>query len=454
MTKVSFCGIGGSGMSALAQILKLKGFEVRGSDRSFDQGRDVDNKAALEDFGIEIFKQDGSAVSDDLDTLYISTAVEETIPDVREALKKGVSIQKRSDLLAKIFHEYKYNVAIGGTSGKTTTTAMLGYVLDVLGKKPCMINGGLLQNYKEQKGIANIIYNNGDTCVIEADESDGSIEKYVPYISVINNISIDHKPINELVELFKRFAERAKEAAVINLDCEYTKEIKPKDKRLVTFSLKDKGADFYASDIETVEDGTKYKFEGKEFKLKLIGKFNVENALCAIACASILGVDKFDAAKALEGFLGTSRRLELVGIKHGVSVIDDFAHNPHKVLGSMSALKAYGGRLIVMFQPHGFTPMRAMGREIIEAYAKYMSNDDMLLMPEIFYAGGTTVRDISSKDLIDYMLKLGKKGYFFETRDEAKKFIIENAKVGDRVVIMGARDNSLSVFCHQILEAL
>ena len=146
MTKVSFCGISGSGMSALAQILKLQGNEVYGSDRSFDQGKDAQNKQALEDIGIIIKPQDGSAVTDDLDTLYVSTAVEDTIPDVKEALQKNIPIKKRSDLLAEIFHQYPYNIAVGGTSGKTTTTAMIGYVLDTLGKNPCVINGGFAEN--------------------------------------------------------------------------------------------------------------------------------------------------------------------------------------------------------------------------------------------------------------------------------------------------------------------
>ena len=147
MTKVSFCGISGSGMSALAQILKLRGNEVYGSDRSFDQGKDQANKKALEEIGIVIKPQDGSAVADDLETLYVSTAVEDSIPDVKAALEKNVPIKKRSDLLAEIFHQYPYNIAVGGTSGKTTTTAMIGYILDTLGKKPCVINGGLLLNY-------------------------------------------------------------------------------------------------------------------------------------------------------------------------------------------------------------------------------------------------------------------------------------------------------------------
>ena len=454
MTKVSFCGISGSGMSALAQILKLQGNEVYGSDRSFDQGKDAQNKQALEDIGIIIKPQDGSAITDDLDTLYVSTAVEDTIPDVKAALQKNIPIKKRSDLLAEIFHQYPYNIAVGGTSGKTTTTAMIGYILDTLGKKPCVINGGLLLNYADRKGIPNIIYNKGDICVIEADESDGSIEKYQPYIALINNITLDHKPIEELRKLFGDFAMRARHGVVINVDCPASADIRNPQKQNRTFSIEGKDADFMAQDIKALPDGTEYTLDGQTFRLNLIGKFNVANALAAIAACSLLGVDKFAAAKALEGFLGTHRRLEVIGTNKGVTVIDDFAHNPDKVLASMSALRSYPGRLMVMFQPHGFSPMRLMGRQIIESFAQTMNEDDVLLMPEIYFAGGTVTRDISSNDLIKYAKELGKQALFFDTRADAGEYLKKNTKAGDRVVIMGARDNSLPAFCKEILEDL
>lgn len=454
MTKVSFCGISGSGMSALAQILKHKGYEVSGSDRSFDQGKDAHNKKALLDLGIKIMPQDGSAISDDIETLYISSAVEDSIPDIKAALTKNIPIKKRSDLLAELFHGYTHNIAVGGTSGKTTVTAMVGYILDKLGQKPCMINGGLLCNYDKAPGIPNIIYNEGDICVIEADESDGSIEKYHPYIAVINNISLDHKSMDELEELFQNFAARAKQGVVVNADCEHTRNIRHPHKKTVSFSIKSNKADIWAYNIEALPHGTKYSMDGKSFTLNLIGKFNVANALSAIAACTLLGIDKFDAAAALESFLGTHRRLEVIGTQNNITVIDDFAHNPDKVAGSMSALKSYPGRLIIMFQPHGFSPMRLMGKEIIDSFISFMGNEDILLMPEIYFAGGTVKKDVSSRDFIQQTIDADKHAHFFETRPEVKKFIVENARPGDRIVIMGARDNSLPEFCREILEEI
>ena len=452
MKKVSFCGISGSGMSALAQVLNAKGYQVLGSDRSFDQGKDVSNKSALESVGIKIYPQDGSAVSSDTDFLYVSTAIEESIPDVKKALELGVTIKKRSDLLAEIFNAHEKGVAVGGTSGKTTLTAMIGYILDQLNFKPLVINGGLLKNYAAQKGIANVILNDGDICVIEADESDGSIEKYNPYIAVVNNITIDHKPIDELKKLFDDFIKRA-DFGVVNLDCENSK-ILLGNKNVKTFSIKNSDADVFIDDIKPLKDGISYTLRGESFRLRLIGAFNAANAAAAIVCCEILCIDALKAAKTFEGFLGTKRRLDVIGVKNGITVIDDFAHNPDKVKASVSALRDYEGRLIVMFQPHGFAPMRMMGRQIIDSFAQKFDKNDVLLMPEIFYAGGSVNKDISSKDLIDYAVSLGQNAEFYQNREMVKKRIIEIAKKGDRIVIMGARDNTLTDFCQEILKGL
>ncbi len=452
MVKVSFCGISGSGMSALAQVLKAKGVDVSGSDRSFDLGHDLENKKALESIGIKIFKQDGSSVTPDMDFLYVSTAVEDSIPDVQKAIEFNIPIKKRSDLLQKIFSSFSKGIAVGGTSGKTTLTAMIGFILDNLGFEPTVINGGLMKNYQNQKGIENVILNDGQIVVIEADESDGSIEKYTPYIGVINNIGKDHKDISELKQLFSDFAKRSK-YAVVNLDCAYSKELLSL-KNVVTFSIYNKDADVYLYDIKPMKNGVSYKFKNHDFQLSLIGAFNVSNAAAAIACVSLLGIDPLKAALVLEDFLGTKRRLDVIGIKNNITVIDDFAHNPDKIKASVSALKDYKGRLLIMFQPHGFKPMKMMGSDIIKVFATLLDKDDVLFMPDIYYTGGTVTRDISSEDLIKEALSLGINAVYKQTRDEIKNEILKTAQKGDRIVIMGARDNTLTTFAKSILEGL
>lgn len=451
MKKVSFCGISGSGMSSLAQVLKLSGYDVCGSDRNFDLGRDLKSKTALEKLGIKILPQDGSAVSTDLDFVCASTAVEDTIPDIKAAKEKGVAIKLRPQLLAEIFHGYKYGVAVGGTSGKTTTTAMIGFILDKVGYYPCMINGGLLKDYENQSGIPNIIYNQGDICVVEADESNGSIELYKPYISVINNISEDHKSLDELQNLFQHFADRSTHAVVLNDDYELCRLIQTD--KAVSFSIKNPQADFFAADIRPEAGGTSYVFRGKRYTLNLIGAFNVANAMAAIAACAGLGVDPLVAAQTLCRFNGTKRRLEILGAAKNITVIDDFAHNPDKVTASVSALRQYNGRLIIIFQPHGFGPMRSLGKEIMRAFADNMGQDDILIMPEIFFVGGTVSKDISSAHLIEYIKSLGhEKSFFFATKQQAAGFAVETMREGDRIVVMGARDNSLTDLGYEILR--
>ena len=452
MKKIGFCAIGGSGMSALAQVLKYKNNDICGTDRSFDQNKDLKNKKALTDLGIKIYPQDGSMIDSSLSVLYTSTAVEDTVPDIKKAKELNIPIKHRSDLLEEIFASHPYNIAVGGTSGKSTVTAMIGYILDKTKKKPLVINGALLKNYEHLKGIPNVILNNGDFCVIEADESDGSIEKYNPYISIINNISLDHKSIEDLQLLFKNFANRAQKGTIYNADCPNSSILKNAHKNSISFAIKNSSANFFASNIKAIPDGTLYTYDNKEYKLNLIGKFNVANTMCAVACCSLLGIPPHTSCKILEEFLGTKRRLEILGKKNNITIIDDFAHNPDKVNASLSALKSYFGRLIVMFQPHGFAPMRMMGKDIINSFAKNFDENDILLIPEIFFAGGTVKRDISSKDLVDYAKQQNINALFFEKRDEIEKYISSIMTPNDRIVLMGARDNSITTMGFNLLE--
>lgn len=453
MNKVAFCAVSGNGMSALAQILLKKGYEVYGSDQSFDAGRDHANLKALTAAGIKIIPQDGSGISSDMEFLCISSAIPDNNPDVLAAKSKNIPIKKRSELLAELFHQYEYNIAVGGTSGKTTTTAMIGYILDKLGKKPCMINGGMLRDYESDKGLPNIIYNEGDICVAEADESDGSIRNYHPYIALINNISHDHVSIDELVAYFTDFANHARHGIIVNADCPLASKLEHKNK--FTFSIKSPNADIYATDIKAEATGVSYKIDGQEFHLRLIGKFNVSNALAAISACMMVGADKYEAAKALEGFTGIKRRLEIAGTNgRNITLIDDFAHNASKIEASLSALKEYPGRLIVMYQSHKPFSARTTGEEDGVVFGKVLSKNDILLMPEIYMRDPVKDADISGADLVQYAVNNGVNAKFLGTKEKVREFILKNAQDGDRIVIMGARDNSLPDFSRQLLKDL
>ena len=469
MAKIGFCAVSGNGMSPLAQIMKLSGDEVYGSDLSFDEGRDAFRKQALTNVGIILRPQNGSMIeNDNIERLIVSSAISDNNPDIIAAQNKGIKIQKRSELLAELFHNYPKNIAVGGTCGKSTTTAMIGYILDKLKQNPCMINGAFLKNYADTSGLPNFIYNHGDICVIEADESDGSIRNYHSFLGIINNISHDHEPLEVLMEYFQTFADKC-QTLLINADCPNTTKIK--HPHILSFGIQNKNADFYAYDIEVQPLSVSYKLNNTSYKLPLIGRFNIYNALAAIATCSTLGISPHDAAKTLESFQGVQRRLELIGTKNNISVfLDfveligtknnisvflDFAHNAGKIEASLSALKEFSGRLIVMYQSHKPMSARTTGEEDGIVFGKYIQSDDILLMPEIYMRDPIQDSDISGLNLIEYAKNNGvKNAHFLPTKEEIRQFILNNAQAGDRIVIMGARDNSLPQFSRDILKDL
>lgn len=451
MKKIAFSGAAGNGISPLEQIMSLRGYTVYGSDHSFDIGKDADRKKALEEVGINIMPQDGSMITPDLEWLCVSAAINKSNPDIQAALHHNIPIKTRSDLLQEVFSEYKYGIAVGGTAGKTTTTAMIGFVLDTIGKKPCMINGGALCNYSNCKGIPNYIYNEGNICVIEADESDGSIRKYHPFVGIVNNISHDHTSMDKLFEYFNDFATHSSNL-IVNLDCPNASQINHPHR--ITFSTSNPEADFFASDIKTIDGGIEYTIRGRQFKLQLLGIFNVSNALATISACSLLGIDPFETAQALEKFKGIKVRLEKIGSVKGITIYNDFAHNPSKIEASLSALKDYPGRIIAMYQPH--TPFSAIntGDEVAAAVAKVLSPDDIMIMQEI-YELTPQDKGISSANIIRQIKQNGHNlALFLPHKEDTKRFVLENVRSGDRVVIMGAHDNSLADFSREILTAI
>lgn len=454
MKKYFFCGVGGSGMSSLALALKSKGADICGSDRSRDAGLYAEKFHILENQGIRLFAQDGSGIDGQTDALVVSSAVEETIPDVIKARQLNVPVLTRAQVLADFLHEHN-GIAVGGTSGKTTTVGMIGHILKQAGVDPSVINGGVMLNYADSLGMGNVIAGRGAFCVIEADESDGSIELYRPAVSIVTSISLDHKPVEELKVLFGDFVERASVGAVLNADNADTIALKKHNSNVLSFSVQGADADLKAVNIAPVENGVRFMLDGEEVFLPVIGRHNVANALAAVAAAEMIGIPRNQALKALESFKGIRRRLETVGVtKKGIAVIDDFAHNPEKISAALSALKEYKGRLIVIYQPHGFKPTKIMRAGIVEAFDRLLSLDDTLIMQEIYYAGGTAQKDISSADLVIDLERTGKRVHFIPDRKKITTLVKGLAAKGDRIVIMGARDETLSDFARSIYEAV
>ena len=448
-----FCGIGGSGMSAIAQVLLHQGHAVRGSDRSYDQGQNADLYARLHALGVVLFPQDGSGVDADVDVLVVSSAVEPTILDVQAGLDRGIAIRKRAEVLADLFHRGT-GIAVGGTSGKSTVTGMIGHILHRTGRDPTVINGGVMRDAVQPPRLGNALCGDAELVVIEADESDGTIALYEPSVSVLTNISLDHKPMAELESLFGSFCERASDAVVVNRQCVRSMALTQRLKRRVTFGVDCEGADVHAADVALLPDGVRCVVNGQSCRLRVPGRHNVANAVAAIAACEVLGISVRDGAEALGDFRGIGRRLEVVGKARGVTVIDDFAHNPDKIAASLATLKAQPGRVLSVFQPHGFGPTRFLMDGLISAFVNGMDADDLVIMSEIFYAGGTAQKDISSGDLIAQIARAGRRAEYIEKREDIVARLAEEAREGDRIVVMGARDDSLTDFAKEILSQI
>ncbi len=452
MATFFFCGVGGIGMSAIALYLKKSGNTVFGSDRSFDTGKHNAVKESLIQAGITLVSQDGKHVPDSTDVFVVSSAIEESVPDVKTALSKKLTIKKRAEVLAEIFNQ-KTGIAVGGTSGKTTVTAMIGHILFTEGKHPTMINGGISLNTYNNESESNLIYGDSDLCVIEADESDGSIQLYEPAVSVLTNISLDHKPVQETTPLFSNFLNKAKKGAVLNADCPYCQNLSLSQPFIRTFSVSGKTASLSAQNVVFDSHAIRFELNGETFTLPFTGRHNLENALAAAAACQYFDIPLSRALIALMTFKGTKRRLQLIGIEKGVAVIDDYAHNPEKIKASLEALQLHAGRLFCVFQPHGFAPLRLMKNDLIQMLTDKLNNQTFWLMSDVYYAGGTTTKDISSNDII-VPLQQAKKQALYLKRDSVPDWLSAHVQSGDIVAVMGARDDTLTLLAQNILTKI
>jgi UDP-N-acetylmuramate--alanine ligase len=456
---VFFSGIGGSGMLPLASIVRAGGAKVAGSDRSLDAGRTPHKFDYLRSLGIQLFPQDGSGLQEGM-TLVTSAAVEDTVPDVVRARELGLTHLTRPQFLAKLFNDAQRSVAVGGTSGKSTVTGMIGWILHANHRQPTVMNGAVMKNFVTPSApFASALVGDPELFVSEVDESDGSIALYKPEIAVLTNISLDHKEMAELRSLFAAFLLRARKA-VVNLDDPETRAISdviPADNR-VGYGFDSPGADFMGKDLQLEPEGVTFAVEAEgerhEVRLAVPGRHNASNALGAIAATRALGVRIEDAANALARFEGLKRRLETVGTGSGVTVIDDFAHNPDKIDATLATLRAQPGRLLVMFQPHGYGPLAKMGEELAESFVRGLAPGDRLYLPDPVYQGGTVEKARGSDWLAAQVQSPGVEVRHIPERSKIGEALLARAKAGDRIVIMGARDDTLIDFARELVERL
>ncbi len=453
------CGVGGSGMLPLALILRAAGHTVAGSDRALDQGRTAPKFDYLRANGIALFAQDGSGVVSRDQILVASAAVEDTVPDVGAAIRLGAARMSRAGLLASLFNASETPIGVAGTSGKSTTVAMIALILHALGRDPTVMNGAVMKNFVSAEALfASALVGAGPAFVSEIDESDGSIALFSPKIAVLNNVSLDHKSMDELRVLFGDFIARA-QTAVLNIDNAEVAALSARAALTMSYGFSAK-ADIGAENIRAARYGVAFTAIDRltggraEVTLKIPGRHNVSNALAAIAATVATGVRFEEAARALAEFQGVKRRFELVGEAAGVAVIDDFGHNPDKIAATLTTLREFPGRLLVMFQPHGFGPLKKMGAELIASFADHLGKEDILLMPEPVYFGGTTDRSVSSADIVAGVRQRGFEAEALATRDECGARLLKLAREGDRIVVMGARDDTLTVFAQDLVANL
>lgn len=431
-------GICGTGMSGLAQVLVHEGHTVTGSDRH----QDSELLRRFKKLGIKIFKQDGSGINPELDRVIISRAIENDNPDLVKTKKLNLPVSYRQDVVKELFR-INSGIAVAGTSGKTTVVGMIGSIFDRVGQDLTIVNGGIIKNYANSVRIGRVPY----YCV-ETDESEGNLKGFCPDIGVLTNIGKDHMSRRKLIRVYKDFANEVKDTLIMNADNNFNVS---KIKKITYGICND--ADIIASDIQCFPDYSVFKIERYKVKLSVPGLYNVYNALAALGVAKVWGIPISTAIKGLQRFKGIRRRFEILGNRNGIRIIDDYAHNPDKIKATLDTARLGAERIIAIYQPHGYKPTRMFFDELVDVFANNLTEKDFLFMPEIFYAGGTVKKDISSRNVIDEVKKRNRKVQlkYFPKRNDIVSEVQSILQPGDTVLIMGARDNSLSELGRSLL---
>ena len=436
-----FVGIGGVGMSGIAELMHHRGFEVSGSDLA--AGRMIDNLRAS---GIQVSIGHDAAHLQEADVVVRSTAIDAGNPEIIEAGRRGIPVISRAEMLAEAMRG-KQGIAISGTHGKTTTTALVSHILVEAGHDPTALVGGWVQRGAGQSGGA--VIGEGDWLVTEADESDGSFLHLHPSISVVTNIDADHLDhyggMGALEDAFLRFANNLPfwGAAILCTDHARVRTLADKvNGRVVRYGIHS-DADLRAQNIQTNELGMQFAVEHEgtavgSVDLPLPGTHNIENALAAIAVVLEVGVPFEVAAEAIAGFRGVARRFELKGSEAGVRVVDDYGHHPIEVQATLEAARAqHTGRIVTIFQPHRFSRTRDCMSEFSGAFFAC----DVLIVGDTYAAGEAPIKGASAEDLTAAIQTSGHAdARYVGTLSENVEAIGGLLRDGDLVLTLGAGD--------------
>ncbi len=436
--KVHFIGIGGVSMSSLASILHINGFTVTGSDISLSE-----SVKKLQESGIRVaVGHDASNLDDDTNLIVYTVAVRGENPEIKKGRELGIKIVDRATMLGAIMENYKENISVAGTHGKTTTSSMISEIYFAAKKDPTVLIGAKLPSIDSNYKIGS-----HDYIVCESCEYYDSFLKFFPTVSIILNIEEDHldyfKNLENIHKSFVNFSNNTKDGGVLIIN-DNLKKIKglTKGKNFLTFSLKNKKADYFANNIIFNEFGfpsfdvyEKSKLLGN-FSLSVTGMHNVENALSAIACARFHGLDTEDIKKGLMAFKGAKRRFEYKGFLNGFAIVDDYAHHPSEIEATIKAARnCTKGKLVVLFQPHTYSRTISF----LEEFGKALSRADEVLLMDIYSANREKDEHIvHSKDLQTQVRKYNHACYYFEKKDELKKYILNSISQNDMLITMGA----------------
>lgn len=436
--KVHFVGIGGIGMSGIAEILWNQGFEVSGSDKSLS---DVTDR--LEKLGIKIYEGHSEENLKDVDVLVYSSAVTLDNPEVKAAIERKIPVIKRSEMLAETMR-MKYGIGIAGTHGKTTTTSMVGLTLTEGGIDPTIIVGGKLSGL----GGTNARLGNGEFIVVEADEFDRSFLKLTPTIAALTTLESDHldtyKDLEDIKSAFVEFASKVPfyGFVVLCLDEPALQDIIPQiNKKIITYGTTAQ-ADVRAIDIKQDKFLTNYtvKYFGKEIgeiTLKVPGVHNVKNSLVAVIIGTELGIDFSIIKRALESFTGVYRRFEVKYNKE-VLVVDDYAHHPTETSATLKAIRdGWDRRLVAVFQPH----LYSRTKDFYQEFGRSFLNSDVFVCTDVYPAREEPIPGVTGELIAEATRKFGHKNvHYIADKKDIPAFLNEIKKDDDIIVTMGAGD--------------
>jgi UDP-N-acetylmuramate--alanine ligase len=448
-----FSGIAGAGMNPLAQLVRARGDRVQGSDRSFDQGKNPDLAARLRGLGIALRPHDGTAVTRGIERFVYSTAVEADTPEMRAARQLGIELVSRPALLAEVVNAGRPGVAIAGTSGKSTITGMVAWLTREAGVPATVLGGAALVG----EGVAGCFRAGPEAgpVIAEACESDGTLTGYRPGVGVVHNVSRDHGEVWAIREQFATFAAGCRRL-LLNAGCPEAASLR-RGADVVTYGV----APTADVRLEVMSTGPDRAFgllalPGGPLALHVPqpGVHNLENAAAAALVALELGIAPPTIEALLVLFPGVARRFEVVGTTpSGIRVVDDYAHNGEKLRAALTTAQAGAERVLTVFQPHGFGPARFLRPELRELLPRLLRPQDRFCYAEIFYAGGTTQKDVSSRMLAAELPAQMRCAYAADHR-AVVEWVHGEARPGDTILILGARDPELPRLARAVLESL